>query len=151
MDHGKRDTHSSDRRFASLVATIIEARNQAPATRALLVGISGIDGSGQGFVSVKLADALRATSLNVALISADDWLNLPDVFMNPTITQNIFTSMRLVSMKCLSGSSISSANPSSRSRRRAMAKHWVPASGELAGEYPAKPRRRAGDYRPDLS
>src|SRR5262249_4366336 len=46
-------------------------------------GISGIDGSGKGFVSAKLADALRAKSLNVALISADDWLNLPKVCLNP--------------------------------------------------------------------
>jgi uridine kinase len=49
----------------------------------VLVGISGIDGSGKGFVSAKLADALRAESLNVALISADDWLNLPKVCLNP--------------------------------------------------------------------
>lgn len=50
--------------------------------RALLVGISGIDASGKGFVSAKLADSLRNKSLNVALISADDWLNLPDVCLN---------------------------------------------------------------------
>jgi len=68
--------------LASLVAEILEARNPVQATRALLVGISGIDGSGKGFVSEKLADALRAKSLNVALISADDWLNLPHVSMN---------------------------------------------------------------------
>ena len=82
MDHRKRNAHSSNRRLASLVAGIVEVRNRALATRALLVGVSGIDGSGKGFVSVKLADALRAKSLNVALISADDWLNLPDVCMN---------------------------------------------------------------------
>jgi uridine kinase len=82
MDYGKRDAYSSDRRLASIIAGIIEARKRAPATRALLVGISGIDSSGKGFVSSKLADALRAKSLNVALISADDWLNLPDVCMN---------------------------------------------------------------------
>jgi uridine kinase len=83
MDHGKRDAHSGDRRLASLVTQIIEACNRAPASRALLVGISGIDASGKGFVSVKVADALRAESLNVALISADDWLNLPHVCVNP--------------------------------------------------------------------
>ena len=49
---------------------------------AVLVGISGIDGSGKGFVTAKLADALRAKLLNVALISADDWLNLPHVSIN---------------------------------------------------------------------
>ena len=60
MDHGKRDTHSSNRRLASLVAVIVEARKRVPATRALLADISGIDGSGKRFVSVKLADGLHA-------------------------------------------------------------------------------------------
>jgi uridine kinase len=82
MDHGKLDTNSSDRRLASLVAKILEAHSRVPATRALLVGISGIDGSGKGFITEKLADALRTKSLNVALTSADDWLNLPHVSMN---------------------------------------------------------------------
>jgi uridine kinase len=82
MDHGKRDSHSSHGRLAPLIDRIIEARNRAPATRALLVGISGIDGSGKGFVSTKLAGALRGKSLNMAVISADDWLNLPKVSLN---------------------------------------------------------------------
>jgi len=82
MDHGKLDTNSSDRRLASIVAGILEAGSRVPATRALLVGTSGIDGSGKGFITEKLADALRTKSLNVALISADDWLNLPHVSIN---------------------------------------------------------------------
>jgi uridine kinase len=82
MDHGKLDTNSSDRRLASIVAEILEGRSRVPAMRALLVGISGIDGSGKGFITEKLADALRTKSLNVALISADDWLNLPHVSIN---------------------------------------------------------------------
>ena len=82
MDHGKLDTNSIDRRLASIVAEILEARARVPATRALLVGISGIDGSGKGFITEKLADALRTKSLNVVLISADDWLNLPHVSIN---------------------------------------------------------------------
>ena len=82
MDHRKLDANSSDRRLASIVAEILEARSRVPAMRALLVGISGIDGSGKGFITEKLADALRTKSLNVALISADDWLNLPHVSIN---------------------------------------------------------------------
>ena len=50
--------------------------------RAVLVGISGIDASGKGFVAAELADVLRARSWNVAVVSADDWLNLPDVCIN---------------------------------------------------------------------
>ena len=62
---------------------IVVARLGVPATHAVLVGISGIDGSGKSFVSAKLADTLGVKSLNVAVISADDWLNLPEVCINP--------------------------------------------------------------------
>src|SRR4029453_10656171 len=48
-------------------------------TRALLVGISGIDASGKVFITQKLAEGLRKGGWNVAVISADDWLNLPNV------------------------------------------------------------------------
>src|SRR5689334_9636800 len=79
MDHRERDGYSSDRRLASVITATIAARARVPKGRALLVGISGIDGSGKGFVSAKLADALRSQSINIALIAADDWLNLPAV------------------------------------------------------------------------
>ena len=61
---------------------IARKRDAVVPNRAVLVGISGIDASGKGFVTAKLADALRAKLLNVALISADDWLNLPHVSIN---------------------------------------------------------------------
>jgi uridine kinase len=66
-----------------LTRCIVAARSSISRDRALLVAISGIDGSGKGFITAKLAEALRAKSLNVALISADDWLNLPHVCINP--------------------------------------------------------------------
>jgi uridine kinase len=66
-----------------LTRRVLAARSSISLDRALLVGISGIDGSGKGFIAAKLADALRAKSLGVALISADDWLNLPHVCINP--------------------------------------------------------------------
>lgn len=66
-----------------MIAGILGARGRVSTQRALLVGISGIDGSGKGFISLKVADALRAKSLNVAVISADDWLNLPEVYIHP--------------------------------------------------------------------
>ena len=75
--------NSSAISFRRLVDAITQKRAAVAPNRALLVGISGIDGSGKGFVSAKLAEALREKSLNVALISADDWLNLPHVCINP--------------------------------------------------------------------
>ena len=50
--------------------------------RAVLVGISGIDASGKGYLAARIADQLQMEGLKVALISADDWLNLPDICMN---------------------------------------------------------------------
>ncbi len=45
--------------------------------RSLLVGISGIDASGKGYLSAQLAGELRSRDLRVALINVDGWLNLP--------------------------------------------------------------------------
>ncbi len=53
-----------------------ELRN-AGSTRSMLVGISGIDASGKGFVTAKLADELRRKGLSVAVTNVDGWLNLP--------------------------------------------------------------------------
>jgi uridine kinase len=47
--------------------------------RALLVGLSGIDGSGKGFVAARLRDRLEAAGLRIALLNVDGWLNLPSV------------------------------------------------------------------------
>lgn len=47
--------------------------------RALLVGLSGIDGSGKGWVAGRIAAELEQTGLRVALLGVDLWLNLPGV------------------------------------------------------------------------
>ncbi len=49
---------------------------------AILVGISGIDASGKGFITEKIAQRLREAGWRVATINADDWLNLPEVCMS---------------------------------------------------------------------
>jgi uridine kinase len=51
------------------------------AQRAIVVGISGIDASGKGFITEKIAQRLQESSWRVAKINADDWLNLPEVCM----------------------------------------------------------------------
>jgi uridine kinase len=50
-----------------------------PASESLLVGISGIDASGKGYITAKLAAALEQRGLRCAVIHADGWLNLPQV------------------------------------------------------------------------
>lgn len=71
--------------FPQLIAATVARRKQIPSERALLVGISGIDASGKGFVATQAAESLgRATGIadsgyNVAVIGVDGWLNLPHV------------------------------------------------------------------------
>jgi uridine kinase len=67
---------------AALAGRIALARAEIPRNRALLVGISGIDAGGKGFITRKLAKQMRKLGWNVAVISADDWLNLPNVCIN---------------------------------------------------------------------
>jgi uridine kinase len=72
---------SSDQ-LAQFVAAIAAKRAEVPADRALLVGISGIDASGKGFITEKIAKRLQELGWRVATINADDWLNLPEVCMS---------------------------------------------------------------------
>ena len=56
-----------------LVETILSARARAPAEGALLVALSGIDGSGKSAIARRLVAALRAGGTNTALIPLDPW------------------------------------------------------------------------------
>lgn len=67
---------------AALVSAIARKRETFSPERAVLVGISGIDASGKGFVSARLARQLEERGWNVAVIGADGWLNLPHARFN---------------------------------------------------------------------
>lgn len=60
-----------------LTNAILSKRCEIPITESLLVGISGMDASGKGFITSKLAEQLSA--FKVAVVNADGWLNLPHV------------------------------------------------------------------------
>jgi uridine kinase len=64
---------------SSVISAIIEKRKALSPQHALLVGISGIDASGKGFVTTRIAESLKKRGLKLAVISADGWLNLPHV------------------------------------------------------------------------
>src|SRR5947199_1782294 len=64
---------------ASVISAIIEKRKALSPQRALLVGISGIDAAGKGFVTARVAESLQMRGIKLAVINADDWLNLPHV------------------------------------------------------------------------
>jgi uridine kinase len=68
--------------YASLISAILEKRQALPRQRALLVGISGIDAAGKGFVAARIAESLDKRDIKPAVIGADGWLNLPHVRFN---------------------------------------------------------------------
>lgn len=66
-----------------VLSAILEKRSALPSERAFLVGISGIDAAGKGFVTARLAEELEGRGLRVAVINVDGWLNLPAVRFDP--------------------------------------------------------------------
>lgn len=66
----------------NIAEAILSKRSEVPTERAMLVGISGIDGSGKGHITAKIAAEL--TGSNIAVINVDGWLNLPDVRFDPS-------------------------------------------------------------------
>ena len=63
----------------SFVDRIVAARGRIPNRRSALVAVSGIDGSGKGYLNAKIVGALQSRGLHVAGINIDGWLNLPQV------------------------------------------------------------------------
>jgi uridine kinase len=61
-----------------VVDQILDRRAVVPENRSLLVGISGIDGSGKGYVAKQIEARLGQHSIAVANINVDGWLDLPD-------------------------------------------------------------------------
>ena len=66
-----------------LVRRIIDRRLGVAPSRATLVGVSGIDGAGKGYVAARLAARLEAASFRIATVNADGWLELPHVRFDP--------------------------------------------------------------------
>jgi uridine kinase len=57
---------------------ILARRAEVPENRSLLVGISGIDGCGKGFIAAQIEARLAQRAVASAAINLDGWLNLPD-------------------------------------------------------------------------
>src|ERR1051326_8188362 len=60
-----------------VVRKILERRANIPETRSLLVGVSGIDGSGKGYLATQLRAHLALHGVIPAILKVDVWLNLP--------------------------------------------------------------------------
>jgi len=57
---------------------ILERRVNTPVTRSLLVGISGIDGCGKGYLARQFEARLALHGVTPAIVNVDGWLNLPE-------------------------------------------------------------------------
>jgi uridine kinase len=66
-----------------LIDLILPRRQEVPDERAMLVGISGIDASGKGFIANLLSEQLESQGLSVAPVNVDAWLDLPSVRFDP--------------------------------------------------------------------
>lgn len=65
-----------------VVNEILVKQKEMPIERSLLVGISGIDGSGKGYITTKLVEKIQKQNINAAVINVDGWLNLPHIRFN---------------------------------------------------------------------
>ncbi|HEY6121938.1 MAG TPA: hypothetical protein VIV66_18415 [Pyrinomonadaceae bacterium] len=65
-------------RIDEVVNRIVERRGEVPDNSSLLVGISGIDGSGKGYLAAQIEARLAQRSVTSVVINVDGWLNLPE-------------------------------------------------------------------------
>ncbi len=64
---------------AATVEAMVAARLRGTTGPALLVALSGIDGSGKGYVAARVAERLRAAGTAVAEFNVDGFLSLPAI------------------------------------------------------------------------
>jgi uridine kinase len=60
-----------------VAATILAKRTQLSPERSALVGVSGIDGSGKGYITRQISEQLQPHGVRTSTIHADGWLTLP--------------------------------------------------------------------------
>ena len=69
---------------------ILDLRETIPSTRSVLVGVSGIDGSGKGYVAAQIEARLGLHGVTSAILNVDGWLNLPEKRFDPTAPASHF-------------------------------------------------------------
>lgn len=60
-----------------VIDQILEARREVSAHHSVLTAITGIDGSGKGYVTERILHKLSEKGIRTAAINIDGWLNLP--------------------------------------------------------------------------
>jgi len=64
--------------ITEIVREILDRCATLPDGRSLLVGLSGIDGSGKGYLAAQVEAHLAQHAVATAILNLDGWLNLPD-------------------------------------------------------------------------
>ena len=59
------------------ISTILDRRAKSDAGRSILVGVSGIDASGKGFIANRIVQRLLKHHIRAVVVAGDGWLNLP--------------------------------------------------------------------------
>jgi uridine kinase len=59
------------------VEMILAGRRRVPTHESMLVAVSGIDGSGKGYVTERIVACIQQKGLNAVAVNVDGWLNLP--------------------------------------------------------------------------
>jgi uridine kinase len=67
----------SDMTLTEIAGHIESTTGRLAGRRAAVVGVSGIDGSGKGYVSREIQNILESHGLSVANINIDPWLSPP--------------------------------------------------------------------------
>lgn len=73
-----------------VVDRILDRRAEVPENRSVLVGISGIDGCGKGYIAGQIEAHLAQRAVPSAVINVDGWLNLPDKRFSPSTPAETF-------------------------------------------------------------
>jgi uridine kinase len=63
----------------AVAGRIVAVRREVPARRSALVAVTGIDGSGKGYLTARIVTELARRGTRAAGIGIDGWLNLPRV------------------------------------------------------------------------
>src|SRR4051794_12114881 len=61
----------------AVVQTILDRRPRSPADESMLIAVSGIDGSGKGYITARILAELQRRGVRAVGINIDGWLNLP--------------------------------------------------------------------------
>jgi uridine kinase len=66
------------RSINDVLQAILKERANIPDNRSLLVGVSGIDGCGKGYIAAQLSAHLALHGVIPVVVNLDGWLNLPE-------------------------------------------------------------------------